>query len=187
MNNSFMFIIPKLSSSHHNGNPLLNIDWKNQTKITIKPKWYWLFWLQGCYALWVYSARSDYWQTFPLTNVAVFMMQCITDGCRSGNLANGKFTTCVAKFSYMQYSTSECLPKYQIQFTVTFFCSPHSEKKMPWKGKIYVETTEHHAIQQLLPVPKTEFKRCFHHWQMQWKRCTCAEAATSKRINLLSL
>jgi hypothetical protein len=36
------------------------------------------------------------------------------------------------------------------------------------RGKIFddVGTIEHNAVKEVLMIPKTEFERCFQHWQV---------------------
>jgi len=43
------------------------------------------------------------------------------------------------------------------------------------KGKRFdnVETYEYDATELLLVIKKTEFKKCFQHWQESWNVCTC--------------
>jgi hypothetical protein len=47
-----------------------------------------------------------------------------------------------------------------------------------------MEAIQYSMMEQVMAVPKAEFKMHFQHWQEQWNKCVCAEGAQLKGINL---
>jgi hypothetical protein len=141
----------------------LTVAKNGHTKCAAKPEWCW-------------QDYNKHWD--------VLVMKCI-NSCKGGNLVCGKFTMtvhlltqppCVTSSIWTKYSESETsiLTTYGFQ---QFLCSLNLQKNLVWPKVWWYENNELHAMQQLLVIPKTEFKMCFHYWQEWQNKCVCAEEA----------
>ena len=77
-------------------------------------------------------------------------------------------------------------PPHSLALAYTdFFLFPKLQTLMKGKRFAMIEEIKEQSKQELLPIPKSSFQKCFENWKKRWHMCIISEGVTLQGIGYL--